>query len=42
MAMLVFIVKAAIAASLAGSIRWLVANDTNLGRALRFEIPPWA
>jgi ABC-type enterobactin transport system permease subunit len=42
MALFVFIAKAAIAGSLAGSIRFLVANDPNIGRALRFEIPPWA
>lgn len=28
--------------SLAGAIRWLIDNDPNLGRALRFEIAPWA
>jgi hypothetical protein len=41
MAMLLFIVKAAFLGGLAGSIRWLVDNDPDLGRALRLEIAPW-
>lgn len=42
MPLFIFIAKAAIAGSLAGAIRFLVHNDPNLGRALRFEIAPWA
>lgn len=42
MAELGWIAGAAAFGSLAGALRWLIRNDENFWRALRFEIPPWA
>ncbi len=41
MAGLWWIAGAAAIGSLAGAIRWLIGNDENFWRAVRFEIPPW-
>lgn len=38
---LAWIALAAALGALGGAVRWLVDNDENFWRALRFEIAPW-